>query len=218
MAYVYMKVLESAPERYDRGMRLLTLGRLGRLHHEIAARLSPGDKVLDVGCGTGALAVLLAKHGCHVTAIDISPPMLGQAGYRLREVGLADQVTLRELGAVDLDVAFPDASFDAVVSTLVLSELSDDEIAYTLAECLRIVRVGGRALIADEIVPASIIGRIGGFLFRLPFAIAAFVLTQNTTHRVAKLRERVEQAGFRIVDASNYLMGTLELLEAERPE
>jgi ubiquinone/menaquinone biosynthesis C-methylase UbiE len=56
MSYVFMKVLESAPERYDRGMRLLTLGRLERVHRDIAAWVSAGDRVLDLGCGTGALA------------------------------------------------------------------------------------------------------------------------------------------------------------------
>jgi ubiquinone/menaquinone biosynthesis C-methylase UbiE len=49
MSHVYMKVLESAPERYERGMRILTLGRLERVRRDIAARLSAGDRVLDLG-------------------------------------------------------------------------------------------------------------------------------------------------------------------------
>lgn len=211
-----MKVLESAPERYDRGMRLLTLGRLDRVHDDIRARLKPGERVLDVGCGTAALAVRLAKRGCHVTGIDISPPMLAQALQRLREEGLEEEVILRELGAVDLDTAFPDGAFDAVVSTLVLSELSDDEIAYTLAECWRILRPEGQLLIADEVLPDSTLSRVGTFLFRLPFAVAAFVLTQNTTHRVAGLGERIERAGFRVLDVRPYLGGTLCLFIAEK--
>lgn len=216
VSYVYMKVLESAPERYERGMCLLTLGRLDRVHDDIRARLKPGERVLDVGCGTAALAVRLAKWGCHVTGIDISPPMLAQALQRLREEGLEEEVVLRELGAVDLDTAFPDGAFDAVVSTLVLSELSDDEIAYTLAACWRILRPEGQLLIADEVLPDSTLGRVGTFLFRLPFAVAAFVLTQNTTHRVARLGERIERAGFRVLDIRSYLGGTLCLFVAEK--
>lgn len=216
MSYVYMKVLESAPDRYDRGMRLLTLGRLEQVYGDIAARLGPGDRVLDLGCGTGVLAVLLAKEGCRVTGIDISPPMLDQAGRRARAEGLEEQVTLRELGAVDLDAAFPDASFDAVVSTLVFSELSDDEIAYTLAECHRILQPRGRLLIADEVLPASVWGRIGTFLFRLPFAVLAFALTQNTTHQVGGLKQRIEIAGYEILEVCHYLAGTLRLFVAER--
>jgi ubiquinone/menaquinone biosynthesis C-methylase UbiE len=216
MSFVYMKVLESAPERYDRGMRLLTLGRLERVHRDIAARLNDGDRVLDLGCGTGALVAAMAHKGVWVTGIDISLPMLSLAAQRVRNEGLEEQVELKEMGAVDLDTAFPDGCFDAVVSTLVFSELSDDEIAYTLTECQRILGTGGRLLVADEVMPDSTLGRVGTFLFRLPFAVAAFVLTQNTTHRVARLDRRIERAGFRILDTRRYLAGTLRLFIAEK--
>jgi demethylmenaquinone methyltransferase/2-methoxy-6-polyprenyl-1,4-benzoquinol methylase len=217
MSYVYMKVLESAPERYDRGMRLLTLGRLERLHTDVAACLAPGDRVLDVGCGTGLLAVLLAGQGCHVVGIDVAPPMLAQAARRVRGAGLQDRVVLRDLGAVDLDTAFQDASFDAVVSTLVFSELSDDERTYTLAQCHRLLEPGGQLFVGDEVRPDSALGRLATFLLRLPFALLAFVLTQNTTHRVAGLGARIERAGFRLLEVKNYLAGTLRLFVAERP-
>lgn len=216
MSYVYMKVLESAPERYDRGMRLLTLGRLERVHQDIGARLNEGDLVLDLGCGTGALVTALAQKGVCVTGIDISAPMLGLAAQRIRKEGLDGRVELREMGAVDLDTAFPDGCFDAVVSTLVFSELSDDEIAYTLTECHRILRERGRLLVADEVMPDAALGRVVTFLFRLPFVVTAFVLTQNTTHRVALLDRRIERAGFRILDTRRYLAGTLRLFVAEK--
>jgi ubiquinone/menaquinone biosynthesis C-methylase UbiE len=218
MSYVYMKVLESAPQRYDRGMRLLTLGRLEQVHRDIAAQLKAGDQVLDLGCGTGMLAALLARKDVHVTGVDISPAMLGQAAQRAREEGLEDRVTLQEQGAVDLDTAFADETFDAVASTLVFSELSDDEVEYTLDECRRIMRSGGQLLIADEVLPDSVLGRVATFLFRLPFVLVAFVLTQNTTHRVASLARRIEQAGFRIVRIRRYLAGTLQLFVAEKME
>ncbi len=214
MSYVYMKVLETAPDRYDRGMHLLLAGRLEQVHRDMTARLDPGARVLDVGCGTGSLALLLAEDGCRVTGIDVSPAMLAQAGRRVRESGLADRVSLRELGAVDLDTAFADGSFDAVVSSLVFSELSGDEIGYTLAECRRILRPGGCLMVADEVLPDSFAGRVGSFLLRLPFAVLAFLLTQNTTRRVSGLAARITGAGFQIVDSGQYLGGTLRLYVA----
>lgn len=216
MSYAYMKVLESAPERYERGMRLLTLGRLEQVYRDITAELEPGDRVLDVGCGTGDLAVLLAQKGCQVTGIDISPPMLSQASQRLQQAALTDRVKLQEKGAVDLDTTFVDGTFDAVVSTLVFSELSAEEIDYTLEECWRILRPGGQLLVADEVLPDSLLGRAGTFLLRLPFAVLAFVLTQNTTHRVAGLKEKIEDAGFKISEIGHYLAGTLRLYVATK--
>ena len=216
MSYVYMKVLESAPKRYERGMRLLTLGRVERLRQDIVAQVPSGHRVLDIGCGTGVLAVLLAHKGALVTGIDIAPPMLGQAAQRLREEDLADRVALKELSAVDLDTAFQSEVFDTVVSSLVFSELSDDEIAYCLTECWRILRPGGQLLIADEVLPVSTLGQIGTFLLRLPFVIAAFVLTQTTTRRVVGLEARIARAGFRIKDSEVYLVGTMRLVIAEK--
>jgi len=63
-AYVFMKLLESSPSRYDAGMEILTLGEDKAIKGMIAAEMiSPGDRVLDLGCGTGTLAILCAKRG-----------------------------------------------------------------------------------------------------------------------------------------------------------
>lgn len=215
MSYVLMRALESAPRRYECGMRMLTLGCLEKVHQEIASHVNAGDRVLDIGCGTGALAVRLAQKGARVTGIDIAPPMLGQAMQRVRAGGAEKLVSLREMGVVELD-ALPSEGFDAISSVLVFSELSEEEIEFALAECWRILRPGGQLLVADEVLPDSTLGKIGAFLFRLPFAVAAFVLTQNTTHRVAGLATRIGRAGFGMVDREEYLLGTLELIFAEK--
>jgi demethylmenaquinone methyltransferase/2-methoxy-6-polyprenyl-1,4-benzoquinol methylase len=199
-------------------MRILTLGRLEQVHRDIAARLSADSRVLDVGCGTGSLAVLLAEKGCQATGIDVSGAMLAQARQQVTEAGLTKEVELLQMGAVDLDTAFPDAAFDAVASTLTFSELSGDEIDYTLAQCRRILRPGGQLLVADEVMPDSLLARAGAFLVRLPFAVAAFVLTQNTTRQVRGLRERIEKAGFRKLEVRSYFAGTLKLFTAEKAE
>jgi demethylmenaquinone methyltransferase/2-methoxy-6-polyprenyl-1,4-benzoquinol methylase len=216
MSYVFMKVLESAPERYDRGMRLLTLGRLERVHRDIADRVSAGDRVLELGCGTGALAARLVRKGVDVTGIDIAPQMLEQASRRLRTEGLEGKARLLDVSVVDLDTLFRDGRFDAVACTLVLSELSADEIEYTLVECRRVLRPEGVLFVADEILPDSVAGKAATFLFRLPFALLAYVLTQNTSHRVSGLEGRIREAGFSISEARDYLAGTLQLLVAKK--
>ena len=214
MSYVYMKVLESAPARYDRGMQLLTLGRVQQVYEAIAARVPAGAEVLDLGCGTGALAVQLARQGARVTAIDISAGMLEQAAERVQEEGLAERVALRQLGVAELE-GLADGRFGVVASVLVFSELSSDEIDYALAEARRLLRPGGRLLVADEIVPESAVGRLLSSVLRLPFVVLAYVLAQTTTHRVRDLEGRVSAAGFRVVEVVGYLAGTLRLVVAE---
>jgi ubiquinone/menaquinone biosynthesis C-methylase UbiE len=222
MSYVYMKVLESAPARYDRGMRILTLGRLARVHRDIAAWLSPADRdrasVLDLGCGTGALAVRLARQGCRVTGIDASPAMLAQAARRVQDEDLGDHVTLRERGIAELDTAFADASFDAVTATLLFSELSPDERNYALAQAQRLLVPRGWLLVADEVRPASPLGRTAATLLRLPFALVAYLLTQNTTRAVDGLQPAIARHGFDLVETRGYLAGTLRLFVARKGE
>lgn len=214
MSYVYMKALESAPQRYERGMRLLTLGRLERVRRRIAARMAVGHRVLDIGCGTGALAAMLAEKGVRVTGIDTSPPMLHQAARCVRGEGVADRVELKELGAVGLDTAFPGEAFDAVIGVLVFSELSDEDIEYTLAGCWRILRPGGELLVADEMRPDSLLAQIGSSVLRLPFVIAAYVATLSTTRPVAGLERRIVRAGFQMLETEDYLLGSMRLLIA----
>ena len=80
-----MRWLEGAPERYDAGMRALTFGRVRPLHARVAewAVPRPGARVLEVGCGTGAVTERLVAGGARVTALDQNPAMLEIAQRRL---------------------------------------------------------------------------------------------------------------------------------------
>ena len=69
--YVLMRILESTPRRYDVGIQLLTFGAVGRAYDLLAGQLSPHERVLDIGCGTGALAIRAALRGARVTGIDV---------------------------------------------------------------------------------------------------------------------------------------------------
>jgi ubiquinone/menaquinone biosynthesis C-methylase UbiE len=60
--YVLMRILESAPRRYDLGIRLLTFGSLDKAYDRLATRVEAGQRVLDIGCGTGALTMRAARH------------------------------------------------------------------------------------------------------------------------------------------------------------
>lgn len=196
-SYVFMKILESQPHRYDRGISWLSLGQADRWKRRIVDQLvKPESRVLDIGCGTGTLAILAAQRGASVTAFDASEAMLEVAKQRVVALNLGDSIQLQQMGIAGMD-AFADATFDSVISTLVFSELSRDERAYALHHAHRVLKPGGRLVIADEVRPTSRARRFIYRMIRIPLVIITFLVTQTTTRPVTGLEKLVSEAGFR---------------------
>ncbi|NIT36119.1 MAG: methyltransferase domain-containing protein [candidate division Zixibacteria bacterium] len=207
-----MKVLESAPRRYDRGIRILTCGKLDRAYERLAAYIKRGQLVLDLGCGTGALTLMAARRGAHVKGIDVNPQMLEVGRERFQKEGLTEYVELAEMGVAELE-AERSASYDVVTSGLCLSELSADELSYTLREVVRILRPGGLLLVADEARPRNILKRVLNGLLRFPLVVITYVITQTTTRSVEDLPGKLRDAGF-IVERvrSSWMENFVELI------
>ncbi len=85
----------------------------------------PSLCALDLGCGTGATAVRLARLGMHVTLLDSSPAMLDIAKRTAQEAGVADKVALQHGDATQLANLFHAASFDVILCHNVLEYLDD---------------------------------------------------------------------------------------------
>lgn len=212
-----MRILESAPRRYELGIRLLTLGRLDRAYDRLASRIERGQQVLDIGCGTGALTLRAARRGAKVKGIDINPEMLEIAEQRVRSAGLTDSVDLVAKGVAELD-GEKAQHYDAVTSGLLLSELSVDEMSYTLKEIARILRPGGLVLIAEEIKPQGRANRLIHALIRAPLAALTYLITQQTTHPLSNLPEKLKAAGFVIISVDLNRLGSFAEIVAQNPD
>ena len=127
------------------GYAELATGQFARYAEE-ALRLvppAPSHEVLDIGCGPGTLTLLAARHAARVTAIDFSPGMLEQLAARAIREGVQNVEAL-VMDAQGLEL--PDEGYDAAYSMFVLMFVPDRALA--LREMVRVLRPGGRALVA----------------------------------------------------------------------
>lgn len=192
-----MKILESAPCRYDKGIRILTLGKLDKTYDRLTSNIKKGQKVLDLGCGTGALTLRAAQKSAEVKGIDVNSQMLETAQMRATEANLTKKIKLYEMGVAELGQEESE-SYDIVTSGLCLSELTTDELIFTLNEAKRILKPDGLLLVADEVRPRGISKRIINWLIRSPLLIITYLITQTTTEAIENLPEKIEEAGLKI--------------------
>lgn len=115
------------------------------LHAAVAEAMNPqdGDRVLDLGCGTGGVAELVARPGVTTVGIDLAPGLIEIARARAAERGLSIDYRVGDCESLDVE----DASFDAVGSSVGIMFSPDHEA--TARELARITRPGGRLALAN---------------------------------------------------------------------
>lgn len=178
---------------YDAVAWLLSLGK-GRAIRQATvelAQIKPGDRVLDVGCGTGDLtmaAKALAGPSGEVYGTDAAPEMIDIARRKAARAGV--DVTFQ----IDLieNITFPDNQFDVVLSSLMMHHLPDDLKREGLAEIYRVLKPGGWILIVDmeSSSSGSVIQRLSDLMIQLHGGHTAM------QDNVKKLIPFVEAAGF----------------------
>lgn len=117
-----------------------------------------GDRVLDVGCGTGSDTVHLASRRVRVTAVDVSPGMIAQLRAKLGDAALASMVDVRLGDINDLAPALT-GPFDGVVSSF--AALNTVDLTRFAAAAARLVRPGGR-IVCHMLAPGYAAGRPDG--------------------------------------------------------
>jgi len=142
-------VIHSAAE-YDRRFMVRSRGRERTFRRELIerARLAPGESVLDIGCGTGTLALAAKRHvGADgmTRGIDPSTEMIARARSKARRSGL--DVAFDE--AVVQTLPYEDGTFDVVLAVLTFHQLPNDDLERSLREIERVLKPGGRLFVAD---------------------------------------------------------------------
>ena len=212
---------------YDRYANLLSFGQDPRWRQFLVSRLSvgPSDTVLDVACGTGAVALeLVRQKGCSVVGVDQSPEMLAEARQRV-----GDRVRLVEASAQELP--FEDASFDGLTAAYLLRYL--DDLPAGSRELARVLRPGATMSLLDFGVPPGPVPRVAWDLWvdvGLPLAGRAISPGWHEVGRflggsirefdqrwpVPQLVAAVGEAGFEDVQARRLSLGGCTVLWGRR--
>jgi demethylmenaquinone methyltransferase/2-methoxy-6-polyprenyl-1,4-benzoquinol methylase/phosphoethanolamine N-methyltransferase len=151
---------------YDSFVSVFTLGRRTQLRQATVALagIQPGATVLEVGCGTGDVALAACERagaGGAVYGIDPSPEMIAVARDKAARLGRAVDF---QIGVIET-LAFPDASFDVVLSSLMMHHLPGGLKQRGLTEIARVLKPGGRLLIVDFKRPTTRWARMMNHLF-----------------------------------------------------
>jgi ubiquinone/menaquinone biosynthesis C-methylase UbiE len=190
--------------RYDLLAFLFTGGRERAFRERLVdlARVQPGDAVLDIGCGTGTLAVAAARRagpGADVCGLDASPEMIGRAARKAARAGVA---VAFEVGAAEAP-RFADGRFDVVLATLMLHHLPRRTRDEAAQQVRRVLKPGGCVLAVD---------------FGKPSGRGLFAHLHR--HGYLTLENMValfERAGLRIVETGAVGVRDLYYVRAERP-
>ena len=143
-------ILLHSPVLYDLTVWLAMLGKERAFREKLLqlARIKSGERILDVGCGTGTLAIAAKRHvgpSGEVYGLDASPEMVAKAEKKARKAGV--DVLFRNGLAEALP--FEDGVFDAALSTVMLHHLPAKTRQQCAAEIRRVLKPGGRVLAVD---------------------------------------------------------------------
>ncbi len=173
------------------------------------ARIQPGQQVLDLGCGTATLTVMvkLAHPDAVVTGLDGDPEVLRIGRAKAEKAGVA--LTL-DLGMA-YELPYPDASFDRVLSSLMFHHLTTQDKQRAINEVYRVLRPGGSFLVVDYGPPR-------GLWARLVSPLMARVEEVSDNHK-GLLLTMLRHAGFEVITGTpNFanLFGTLYLYQGNK--
>ena len=176
------------------------------------AELAPGQRLLDVGCGTGTLACMAVQRepGLEMHGLDGDPAILVRARRKAKLHGLA----MHFAEGMSVRLPYPDQYFDSVLSSLFFHHLGAEAKRQTLGEILRVLKPGGQLHIGDWGAAQDPLMRAAFLLIQ---CFDGFATTRD--HVAGRLPAMVAQAGFddvRIDRRFRTMLGTMEIVRSRR--
>jgi len=173
------------------------------------AQIQPGMRVMDLGCGTGTLAIMAkqAQPNAEVVGLDADPEMLKMAYAKNNQEKLDVKF---EVGFTN-NLPYPDASFDRVLSSIMIHHLKTPDKEKTAREIYRVLKAGGQLHVIDFGKPRTLYGKLlGPFLHKFEEA------NDNID---GKLPSMFQEAGLKVQEKGDFwtFFGDLTFLAGYKP-
>lgn len=184
---------------YDTELNSAIKNEGGKLLSLLAPRR--GERILDLGCGTGRYAIPLAKRGTKVTAVDVSEDMMAVAQEKALRAGLKIDFRLAD---INRRLPFPRGHFDNALTSYVLVNI--ENLAFTIKEVARVLKRGGTFVISDFNPDINLDLKnfvVVGQLFHHPRLLQSI----SNVRKFVEWFEAFDKAGFKVERILNLKVG-----------
>lgn len=201
VAWLYDPLVEKMSFGRERRFRQITLKIMG---------VRTNDRVLDIGCGTGSLTMLIAENlssAGEVIGIDAAPNMIIIAREKASRKRSCAQFAVGIAEKLD----FPDSSFDVVVNSMFTHHIDRELKKMAFAEMYRVLKPGGRLCTADIDKPTTFFARLLGWASR-------YILLQPELedNLLGKLPELMAEANFKDIRKRQHIYGMVSFFVATK--
>jgi demethylmenaquinone methyltransferase/2-methoxy-6-polyprenyl-1,4-benzoquinol methylase len=180
------RMFDAIARRYDLLNAVISLGQHGYWRRQAVGALAPqdGQVFLDVGCGTGDVAMEIVRQAPHARVLGIDPAeaMLALAGEKAIGSGMDDCLTFRPADMTDPNEEFPEGPFDGVTCSFCIRNITNRDAA--LERMVSVMRPGGRVVILELTRPAGRLARFGHKLYNRTFVpLAGRILSRAGAYK-----------------------------------
>jgi len=198
---------------YDPLVEKMSFGRERRFREKTLAimKVAPDERVLDIGCGTGSLTIMISEQlseAGKAVGIDAAPKMIEIARKKAARSGSRAEFAVGIAEKLD----FADASFDVVVNSMFTHHIDDELKELAFAEMFRVLRPGGRLCTADIDKPSTLVAGLIGWASR--YLLFQPELESNLR---GKLPEFIRKANFKDVIRMDHVYGMVSFYLAQKP-